>query len=214
MRKVVWAVLLAAVSCFIFAGFTRTDAHVVTFSEKFGGSSAEGESGVYNFDPYHTSIGFTVVHMGLINVPGYFREFTGSVNYDAADVTRSTVEFSAKTASVDTRVEQRDNHLRTADFFDVEKYPDMTFKSAKVAKNGDVLEVTGDLTLRGVTKSITLPVRIVGFIDGNGGKVMGATVETSIDRSDFGVNYGLDGVISKDVRIILNIEARQQVKKE
>ena len=205
---------MAAVGCVCFAGFTRTSAHVLTISEKFSGSTVEGESGVYDFDPYHTSIGFTVVHMGLINVPGYFKEFTGTVNYNAADVTKSTVEFSAKTASVDTRVEQRDNHLRTADFFDVEKYPEMTFRSTKVVKNGEILEVTGDLTLRGVTKSITLPVSIVGFKDGKGGKVMGAMAETTIDRSDYGVNYGLNGVVSKDVRIILNIEARQQVKKE
>jgi len=214
MKRFIWAAFLFVFRGIFLIGLSGTTAKNVSLAEKFAGSPVEGETGVYNFDMAHSAIGFEVQHMGLINVPGYFTEFTGTVNYNAEDMTKSTVEFTAKTASVNTRVERRDNHLRTADFFDVEKYPEMTFKSTKVEKKGDMLAVTGDFTLRGVTKSIVLPVKVVGFVDGRGGKVMGAQAETTIDRSEYGVNYGLNGAVSKDVKVILNIEARQQVKKD
>ncbi|MEZ5344924.1 MAG: YceI family protein [Pyrinomonadaceae bacterium] len=143
-------------------------------------------------------------------MPGYFTDFSGTINYNADDETKSSVEFTAKTTSVDTRVEGRNKHLRSADFFDVENHPEMTFKSTKVAKSGDKLMVTGDFTLRGVTKSITIPVKVAGFAEGRGGKVMGAMSETTIDRTAYGVNYNPEGnVISKDVKVILNVEARQ-----
>ncbi len=152
--------------------------------------------------------------MGLIEVPGFFRDFTGTVNYDANDITRSTVEFVAKTTSIDTGVAPRDKHLRSADFFEVEKYPDLVFKSTKITKKGKNLMLTGDLTIKAVTKSITFPFQIVGWLPGDeqsGGK-MGIAAETTINRRDFGVNWGTNlpsGVpaVSDDVRIVLQIEA-------
>jgi polyisoprenoid-binding protein YceI len=152
--------------------------------------------------------------LGLIDVPGYFRDFTGTVNYDAKNMEKSSVEFTAKVTSVDTGVAPRDAHLRKADFFDVEKYPELTFKSTKVEKKGKNLLVTGDFTLRGVTKQITFPVQIAGFLppdERNGGR-MGVTAETSINRRDYGVNYGStlpNGVasLSDEVKINLQIEA-------
>ncbi len=210
MKKIVLSMIFAVIGGVFLLGFNNPTANSLSITEKFGNSNAAAESGVYNFDKAHTAIGFSVKHMGLINVPGYFTDFEGMVNYDAKDVTKSSVEFSAKTASVDTRVEARNKHLRTDDFFASEKFPEMTFKSTKVVKSGDKLMVTGNFTLRGVTKSITLPVNIVGFAEGRGGKVMGVMAETTIDRTAYGINYDPDGKgVSKEVKVILNIEAKQ-----
>lgn len=211
MRKFTIGFIFALVGAVYIVGISGVTAKEMSIAEKFANTGVAAESGTYNFDKNHSAIGFEVKHMGLIHVPGYFKDFTGSVNYDAEDVTKSSVEFSAKTASVDTRVEGRDKHLRTADFFDVENHPEMTFKSTRVEKSGENLMVTGDFTLRGVTKSITIPIKVAGFAKGRSGTVMGAMSETMIDRTDFGVNYGADGTtISKDVKVILNIEAGQE----
>ena len=152
--------------------------------------------------------------MGLIEVPGFFRDFTGTVNYDAKDITKSTVEFTAKVTSVDTGVAGRDKHLRTADFFEVEKYPELTFKSTKVEKKGKNLIVTGDLTIKGITKSVAIPFQIAGWLpaDERSGGKMGIAGETTINRRDFGVNYGNNlpsgiAAVSDNVRISLQIEA-------
>lgn len=174
---------------------------------------AEETFGTYDVDPKHSYIGFRVVHMGLTEVVGSFRDFTGAINYDSKDVSKSSVNFTAKVTSVDTGVAPRDTHLRTADFFEVEKFPDMTFKSTKVTKNGDKLEVTGDFTLKGVTKQITIPFTINGMMkDDKGGVKMGISAQTSINRQDYGVKYGNklpDGTLalSDTVKIDLQLEA-------
>ena len=178
-------------------------------------SKAE-QAGEYNFDKAHSFIGFRIKHMGLIEVPGYFRDFTGVVNYDAQNVTNSTVNFTAKTTSVDTGVAPRDNHLRTKDFFEVETYPEMTFKSTKVEKKGKNFIVTGDLTMKGVTKQISLPFQMAGFsTDARGGIKMGVTAETVINRRDFGVNYGGNlpngtPTLADQVTVTLQIEAAKK----
>ncbi len=210
MKKYAAGIIFAFIGVAALIGFNGVSAKKLSIAEKFANTNVEAESGVYNFDKNHSAIGFEVKHMGLIYVPGYFTDFSGAINYNGDDESKSSVEFTAKTTSVDTRVEGRDKHLRSADFFDVENHPEMTFKSTKVAKSGDKLMVTGDFTLRGVTKSITIPVKVAGFADGRGGKVMGAMSETVINRTDYGVNYNPEGtVISKDVKVILNIEAKQ-----
>ena len=187
-----------------------------TFADRFsaGDKMKLGDSGTYNFDKPHSFIGFKVNHNGLIEVPGFFRDFTGSISFDNADVTNSSVQFTAKATSVDTGVQGRDNHLRTKDFFEVETYPEITFKSTKVEKKGKGWLVTGDLTMKGVTKTISFPFNIAGFLpatERNGGR-MGVTAETVINRRDFGVNYdsklpsGLQ-VVSDEVKVVLQIEA-------
>jgi len=205
--------MIAAVAVFvgiIGLGLHSSKAKELSINERFGSNVnlVAPASGAYEFDKNHSSIGFKVMHMGLINVPGYFNDFSGTINYNADDVTKSSVEFSAKTESIDTRVAPRNKHLRSADFFDVENHPTMTFKSTKVIAGEDMLKVTGDFTLRGVTKSITIPVKIAGFKEGRrGGVTMGAVADTSIIRSDYGVNYGLKGAVADKVDIELNIEA-------
>jgi polyisoprenoid-binding protein YceI len=174
------------------------------------------QTGEYNFDKAHSFIGFRIKHMGLIEVPGFFRDFTGTVNYDAQDVTKSTVNFNAKVTSVDTGVAPRDNHLRTKDFFEVETYPEMTFKSTKVEKKGKNFIVTGDLTIKGVTKQVSLPFQLAGFAtDQRGGIKMGVTAETVINRRDFNVNYGGNlpngtPTLADQVTVTLQIEAAKK----
>ncbi len=207
---------LAFLAVALFAG-SSTTAVKPTLEERFSetaGAVQKGESGVYAFDKAHTFIGFKVKHMGLIKVPGFFRDFTGEINYNADDVTKSSVSFTAKTESVDTGVAGRDGHLRRADFFDAEKFPEITFKSTKVEKRGDDLYITGDFTLRGVTKSISFEFDIEGFLPGNQrkGPTMGVSADTTIKRFDYGVNYGSNvpaGApgISNEVEIVLEIEA-------
>lgn len=200
-----------------FAAFkytTLADAGVTTTIPVDEKAMKAAESGTYAFDKAHSFIGFKVRHMGLIDVPGYFRDFTGTVNYDAADPAKSSVEFKAMVTSVDTGVAGRDAHLRRADFFDVEKFPEMTFKSTKVEKKGKGWVVSGDLTMRGVTKPVSIPFEISGFLPGNerSGAKIGITGETTINRRDFGVNYGNNlpsGIpaIADNVKVVLAIEA-------
>ena len=208
--------LLVGIAFVAFIILSQTGAEAInrSFEQRFAGSAAVGDSGVYNFDKAHSFIGFKVKHMGLIEVPGFFRDFVGTVNFDAKDITKSTVEFTAKATSVDTGVTGRDNHLRTKDFFEVEKFPDITFKSTKVTKKGKGYILTGDFTMKGVTKSITFPFQIAGWVPANekAGAKMGIVAETSINRRDFGVNYGSNmpnGVpmLSDIVKIDLQIEA-------
>ena len=205
----------------LFGNFwLSADAHRPTIAEKFAASGkvkTEGASGIYEFDKAHSSIGFRVKHLGLIEVPGFFRDFTGMINYDAKDVAKSSVEFTAKMESVDTGIDRRDEHLRSKDFFEVEKFPEMTFKSTKIEKKGGQWMVSGDLTMKGVTKKLTFPFDVAGFVESRGSLKMGAMAETVINRRDFNVNYGGNlpngaAVLSDDIKVNLQIEAAMQAK--
>ena len=206
------AVGLLAVTFLIYG--STVDATITSMPARYAalGADANGPSGTYKLDKAHSFIGFHIQHMGLIDVPGFFRDFTGTINYNAADIKSSSVEFTAKATSVDTGVAARDKHLRTADFFDVEKFPDLTFKSTKVEKKGKKLIISGDLTMHGVTRPITFPFAIAGFLAGEKDTRMGITAETVLNRRDFGINYGKplpNGVnpVSDNVRITLQLEA-------
>lgn len=174
----------------------------------------------YRIDPAHSEIGFKVRHF-LSKTPGRFAKFQGTIQIDQKDVSRSTVEVSIDTASVNTDNESRDKHLRSADFFDAEKFPAMTFKSTSVREvSKGKLEVTGDLTLRGVTKRITFPITNVGVINSPFGDVRAGFIDGTlrINRKDFGVSWNkvLDTggtMLSDEVDISLNVEAVKQVPK-
>src|SRR5215211_7149738 len=136
MKKISYLIVFVLAAAFVYWG-GATQAENKTFADRFADDKKQtGESGVYNFDKAHSFIGFKAKHMGLIEVPGFFRDFTGEVNYDSTDVTKSSVNFKAMTTSIDTGVARRDDHLRTADFFEVAKFPELTFKSTKVEKKG------------------------------------------------------------------------------
>ena len=168
----------------------------------------------WTIDPDHSNVGFKVRHLMVSNVKGSFDRHSGTVEIDDKDITKSTVNVTIDTSSINTNVQKRDEHLRSADFFDVAKYPTMTFVSKKVAKAGkDKLKVTGDLTLHGVTKQVVLDVEgpTKESKDPWGNIRKGATATTKINRKDFGLvwNAALEtgGVaVGEEITITLEIE--------
>ena len=171
-------------------------------------------SGEYKIDPAHSVIGFAIRHYEISLVRGRFKDFSGMIRYDDSDVSKSSVEFTAKIESIDTGVEARNAHLRTADFFDAAKFPDMTFKSTRVERKGpDQYVLNGDFTLKGVTQQISLPFTMTGAIkDAQGNTRFGIAAQTKINRRDYGItwgkamsNGGLD--VGNEVMIDLQLEA-------
>jgi len=149
-------------------------------------------AGEYSLDTAHSIIGFAVRHLEINWVEGRFKDFKGTIHFDDKDITRSSVNFTAQIASIDTGVEQRNGHLKTADFFDATKYPEMKFVSTKVEKKGkDKYILYGDLTIKDVTKSISFPFTMTGAVkDPWGGTRFGINAETVINRRDYNINYG------------------------
>jgi polyisoprenoid-binding protein YceI len=170
-------------------------------------------TGDYKVDTGHSVIGFSIKHFEISFVRGRFKDFISSIHYDASDVTKSTVEFTAKVESIDTGVGGRDNHLRSADFFDVAKFPEMTFKSTKVEKKGKGYVMHGDFTLKGVTKPISFPFNVLGAVKDNRGNVrFGVAAETKINRRDYGITWGAKMAngglnVADEVNIELQLEA-------
>lgn len=165
-------------------------------------------------DPDHSNVGFKVKHLMVSNVKGSFEKHSGTLDLNDKDITKSKVEVTIDTNSINTNVKKRDDHLRSADFFDVAKYPTMTFVSKKVVKSGkDKLKVTGDLTLHGITKEVILDVEgpTKESKDPWGAIRKGTTASTTINRKDFGLvwNAALEtgGVaVGEEVTITLEIE--------
>jgi len=163
----------------------------------------------YQVDPVHSTVGFKVRHF-VTKVPGEFNEFAGTIVYDPQNPTASSVEFTVQAASLDTDNERRDGHLKSPDFFDVENHPTLTFKSKKVSGSGDALQLTGDLTIRGVTKEVTVPVEVLGTM----GPKAGFATEFEINRLDYGVawNRAVEGggtILSDEVTIRIDVEAEK-----
>jgi len=196
MKRLKNAILVAALAMLValpFAAGNGLAGLVAAAQEKAAKVNyAPIPAGDYKIDPAHSIVGFAIRHFEINWVEGRFKDFSGMIHYDDHDVTKSTVEFTAKIESIDTGVAPRDKHLRTADFFDAEKFPEMTFKSTSVerkGKNGYVLN--GDLTLKGVTKPVALPFTITGAIKDNGGNTrFGIDAQTKINRRDFGITWG------------------------
>jgi len=177
-------------------------------------------SGEYKIDPAHSVIGFAIRHYEISLVRGRFKDFTGTIRYDETNVSKSSVEFAAKIESIDTGVDARNAHLRTADFFDAAKYPEMTFKSTGVERSAqDQYVLHGDFTLKGVTKQISLPFTMTGAIkDAQGNTRFGIAAQTKIDRREYGItwghpmaNGGLD--VGNEVMIELQLEAVKPASK-
>lgn len=145
----------------------------------------------YQIDPAHSSIQFSVRHLMISNVRGTFTGVKGTVVYDSEKPSETTIEAEIDASTINTLEPTRDGHLKTAEFLDVEKYPTMKFKSTKVEKAGDGLQVTGDLTLHGVTKPVVLSVEEVApeTKDPSGKTRVGASARTKIKRSDFGLTW-------------------------
>jgi polyisoprenoid-binding protein YceI len=142
-------------------------------------------------DDVHTHVSFSVRHMMVTTVRGQFKKYRGTVQLDPDDFTKSAFEGEIEVASIDTGNAQRDDHLRTSDFFDAPNHPTITFKSQRIEAKGDgEYVVHGDITIRGVTKPVALDVEFLGTSKNPWGKtVAGVSVRANIDRKEFGVNY-------------------------
>ena len=162
----------------------------------------------WNLDPYHTNAQFFVKHLGISTVQGEFTKVNGSVTLDDSDITNSSVDVTIDVNSIDTRVSRRDDDLKSDGFFDAAKFPAITFKSTKVTKSGDnTLKVTGDLTIKGVTKSVTLDVTGPSApISAMGSQRRGFSATTKVNRNDFGVSKDPAPMIGDEITILLDGE--------
>lgn len=165
----------------------------------------------YQVDPVHSQVVFNVRHLGVGQVWGWFKKFDGRIVFDAADPSKSTVEFTVYPESVDSRDDKRDQHLRGPDFFNVKQFPKWTFRSRSVRTVGrDTWEVEGDLTLRGVTKPLQITVKKLGEgTDPWGNYRVGLSARFTVNRFDFGISYMPEG-LSREVEVILDVEVIRQ----
>ena len=175
-------------------------------------ASAAAQAGTWQIDPKHSAVQFSVKHLGVSTVRGAFSKVTGSVTHDSANPSKDSLEAIIDATSVDTRVEMRDNDLKSPHFFDVQKYPTITFKSKSVKSAGSgKLQMTGDLTMHGVTKEVVLDVDgpSATIKDPMGpGQRIGASASTKVNRQDFGI-VGAPGIVSDEVTITIDAELVQ-----
>ncbi len=171
----------------------------------------------WKIDPAHTAAHFTVKHMMVSNVRGDFAKVSGTAKYDGKDLTNSSVAAVIDASSINTNESNRDQHLKSADFFDVAKYPTMTFKSTKVEQTDNGFKITGDLTLHGVTKQVVLDAEALppAIKDPYGNLRTGTEAKAKINRKDFGLTFdkNLDNggaMVSDDVDIVIDVELTQK----
>jgi polyisoprenoid-binding protein YceI len=176
---------------------------------------AAAEPVVYKVDPAHSGVSFTIRHF-VSNVPGRFGDFDSTIKYDKQNPAASSVNFTVQAASIDTDNKDRDEHLRSPDFFDVQKFPTLTFASTEVkAKDANNLEVTGDLTIHGVTKRVTIPVEVLGTAKGPRGEKAGFESSFKLNRKDYGIiwNRVVEGpVLGDEVKVNISVEADRQAE--
>lgn len=165
----------------------------------------------WEIDKNHSSVTFSVRHF-FASVVGSFEEFDGTVKFDPEDLAGSSIEFSIKVASVNTKNERRDGHLQTADFFDAEQWPEMTFKSTTISKDGDQYSAKGEMTIKDVTKTVDIPINFLGQMEHprrEGSYIGGFSSEFTIDRNEYGVgtgNYVETATIGGEVEVTINLE--------
>lgn len=181
------------------------------------GIATAAHADTWNIDPAHTMVEFSVRHMMISNVKGVFQKTSGTITANGTDPSSVQIDATIDATSIDTRVEKRDNHLKSPAFLDVAKYPTITFKSTRIEADGtDKWKVTGDLTLHGVTKPVVLEVQNTQPIKDPMGKTRaGASATTTINRKDFGVSFNqpmeAGGVlVGDDVAITIEVEAVKQ----
>ena len=175
-------------------------------------AAALAQAGTWQIDPNHSSAQFSVKHLGVSTVRGAFTKVTGSAKYDPADATKDSLDTTIDANSVDTRVEMRDNDLRSPNFLDVQKYPTITFHSKQVkAAGAGKLQITGDLTIHGVTKEVMLDVDgpSAPIKDPWGNQRIGASASTKIIRGDFGVNGAPAPIVADEISITIDVEMIQ-----
>ena len=171
------------------------------------------QTSTWNIDPAHSTAQFTVRHLGISNVTGNFTKVTGNVVLNEKDITQSQVSASIDVSSVDTRVEARNKDLKSPNFFDVEKYPTIEFKSKRIVSSGEKLQVIGDLTIHGTTREVTLDVDgpTAELADPWGNSRRGISATTTINRKDFNLTYNSllktgEAVVGDNVKIQIDAE--------
>jgi len=181
-------------------------------------AAAPAMADTYEIDKNHSDVTFRVRHL-VSNVSGRFTDFAGQIEVDPAAPEKSSVKFTIQAASVDTSNERRDGHLRSEDFFHAEAHPEITFESSSVEPKGDDLyDVTGTLTMRGVSKEVTLPVKYLGSMkDNRGNEKAGFEIETTLDRKDYGIlwNSALDTggfVLGDEVQVHIGLETTKKAE--
>ncbi|MBO3099847.1 YceI family protein [Gelidibacter pelagius] len=167
----------------------------------------------WKVDPYHSSLNFNISHSGISIVNGKFQEYTGNLTTDGEALTDANFDFNVKVNSIDTSVENRDNHLRSTDFFDVEKFPNMTFKGSKILATGKPNEylLYGKLTIKDVTKDVIFDVHYGGTVTSDKGQKLGLKATTTINRFDYNINYDPAAAgVGKDVNIVAHLQFAKQ----
>ncbi|HNP17169.1 MAG TPA: YceI family protein [Fulvivirga sp.] len=163
----------------------------------------------WEVDPYHSSLNFNITHSGISIVNGKFLDYTGKLTTDGEALDNANVEFTVKVKSINTNVEKRDNHLRSADFFEVEKYPNMIFKSTKMVATDqpDEYLLHGKLTIKDVTKDVVFDVHFGGIAKSAQGDKLGVEAKTTINRFDYNINFDPDAAgVGQDVSIIVHLQ--------
>jgi len=167
----------------------------------------------WKVDPYHSSLNFNIAHSGISIVNGKFLDYEGTLTTVGEALEKAKFDFTVKVKSINTNVEKRDNHLRSADFFEVEKYPNMTFVSTKIeeAKKKDHYKLHGKLTIKDVTKDLVFDVHYGGTVKSDQGEKLGMKAETTINRLDYNVDYDPTGAgIAKDVELVIHLQFAKQ----
>lgn len=192
-------------------------AHLLALSLTVGLTTAALAADTYVIDPVHSTIGFSIKHLMVSTVQGNFKTFTGSLTLDPKNTSESSVEATIETKSINTQNDARDTHLRSADFFDADANPAITFKSSNIKVKNNIYTITGDLTIKGITKAITFPLTVLGPVKSpmNGDDVIGATGETVINRQDFDIKWNnkMDEngyILGDEVIININLEAHKK----
>jgi polyisoprenoid-binding protein YceI len=164
----------------------------------------------YKVDPVHSSIVFGIMHLDVTNVYGRFNDVSGTLVFDKENPSKSSLQVEVKVASVDTHEPKRDQHLKSPDFFNAKEFPLMTFKSNKVEANGDTYKVSGDFTLHGVTKPITVDFKKGAEAKGMQNEIRtGGETHFTIKRSDYGIKF-MPGAVGDEVKIIVSLEGIKQ----
>ncbi len=209
MKTSLLALLVGLLS---FANPVPTAPVLATVADPVSHAVTPREGMTYRIDPAHTTIGFRIRHMGIAFVEGEFDDFEGTITYDPENVAATRADVTVQTTSIDTDVQQRDDHLRSADFFEVETYPTMTFTATGVQPTGQhAFRLVGDLTIKETTKEVILEVEAAGPIPTENGHRVGFHATTTIDRRDFGITWGSElpgGIpaVGNQVQLVLDLE--------
>ena len=167
---------------------------------------------VYEIDKAHSVVGFSIRHLGIVNVRGTFGEYDGEISMVGNDLSTLSIHATIQVASIDTGNAGRDDHLRNPDYFEVETYPELTFVSSGVVAHGDGYGVSGALTIRDVTRAVTLPITISGPVEAWGSSRIGLEIKGSVNRHDFGVAH--DSMGDRSIGDAVNFDIQIQAIKQ